>query len=108
MTRWARLAAISTKKRKKDPTRAMAKRNSDDGKREARSGKRRTERDRGGFKASRHGKASAAGPKAQQKLAAEQREKHGAQHPAHDASRVRKGQRIAPRRIGGKETVAAQ
>jgi len=30
-------------------------------------------RERGGFKSSRHGKASAAGPKAQQKLAAEER-----------------------------------
>src|SRR5437762_11596022 len=106
MTRWAKLAAISTKKRKKDPTRAMAKRNSDNGKREARSGKRRTERDRGGFKASRHGKASAAGPKAQQKLAAEEREKRGEQHTAHDASRFLKGQRIDPRGIDGKETVA--
>src|SRR5438477_6112849 len=106
MTRWAKLAAIKTKKRKKDPTRAMAKRNSDNGKREARSGKRRTERDRGGFKASRHGKASAAGPKAQQKLAAEEREKRGVQHTAHDASRFLKGQRIDPRRIDGKETVA--
>src|SRR5438477_3641057 len=106
MTRWAKLAAIKTKKRKKDPTRAMAKRNSDNGKREARSGKRRTERDRGGFKASRHGKASAAGPKAQQKLAAEEREKRGVQHTAHEASRFLKGQRIDPRPIDGKETVA--
>jgi len=63
-------------------------------------------RDRGGFKSSRHGKASAAGPKAQQKLAAEEREKRGVQHTAHEASRFLKGQPIDPRRINGKETVA--
>src|SRR5687767_15750011 len=63
-------------------------------------------RERGGFKASRHGKASAAGPKAQQKLAAEEREKKGLKHTAHDASRFLKGQRIDPRRIDGTETVA--
>src|SRR5438105_2774454 len=60
----------------------------------------------GGFKSARHGKASAAGPKAQQKLAAEQREKRGVQHTAHETSRFLKGQRIDPRRIDGKETVA--
>ncbi len=63
-------------------------------------------RERGGFKASRHGKASAAGPKAQQKLAAEEREKAGLQHTAHESSRFLKGQRIDPRRIDGKESVA--
>jgi len=63
-------------------------------------------RERGGFKSSRHGKASAAGPKAQQKLAAEDREKRGAPHTAHESSRFLKGQRIDPRRIDGKETVA--
>src|SRR6202043_2263596 len=63
-------------------------------------------RERGGFKSSRHGKASAAGPKAQQKLAAEDREKRGVQHTAHETSRFLKGQRIDPRRIDGKETVA--
>ena len=52
------------------------------------------------------GKASAAGPKAQQKLAAEEREKQGAKHTSHEASRFLKGQRIDPRRIDGKETVA--
>jgi len=62
-------------------------------------------RERGGFKASRHGKASAAGPKAQQKLAAEEREKGGHQHTAHESSRFLKGQRIDPRRIDGTETV---
>src|SRR3954464_1306017 len=63
-------------------------------------------RDRDGFKSSRHGKASAAGPKAQQKLAAEERESRGVQHTAHEASRFLKGQRIDPRRIDGSETVA--
>src|SRR5882762_2922825 len=63
-------------------------------------------RGRGGFKSSRHGKASAAGPKAQQKLAAEEREKKGEQHTAHETSRFLKGQRIDPRRIDGKESVA--
>src|SRR4030088_3053454 len=63
-------------------------------------------RDRGGFKSSRHGKASAAGPKAQQKLAAEDREKRGAEHTAHERRPLLKGQRIDPRRINGKETVA--
>src|SRR6266581_3810098 len=66
----------------------------------------KNDRERGGFKASRHGKASAAGPKAQQKLAAEEREKRGVQHTAHEASRFLKGQRIDPRRINGQETVA--
>jgi deoxyhypusine synthase len=84
----------------------MSKKHSNAGKGEAGGGKRSGGRDRGGFKASRHGKASAAGPKAQQKLAAEQREKQGVQHTAHEASRFLKGQRIDPRRIDGKETVS--
>src|SRR2546423_197517 len=90
----------------------MGKRNSNDGKgagggrRETRGGKKPADRDRGGFKASRHGKASAAGPKAEQKIAAEQREKSGVKHTAHDASRFLRGQRIDPRRIDGNETVA--
>jgi deoxyhypusine synthase len=65
-------------------------------------------RERGGFKSSRHGdgkRASAAGPKAQQKKAAEEREKAGAQHTSHEGSRFLKGQRIDPRRIDGTETV---
>src|SRR4051812_3427538 len=82
----------------------MARKNN--GKREAGSGKAREERDRGGFKSSRHAKASAAGPKARQKQAAEEREKKGVQHTAHETSRFLKGQRIDPRRIDGKETVA--
>src|SRR6478609_3741608 len=63
-------------------------------------------RERGGFKSSRHGKASAAGPKAQQKQAAEEREKKGEQHTAHETSRFLKGQRIDPRRITGAESAA--
>ncbi|HJP85591.1 MAG TPA: deoxyhypusine synthase [Gemmatimonadaceae bacterium] len=87
----------------------MAKRNNgkrNDGKREAGRGKRDSGRDHGGLKASRHGKASAAGPKALQKHAAEEREKHGEQHTAHESSRFLRGQRIDPRRIDGKENVA--
>jgi deoxyhypusine synthase len=63
-------------------------------------------RERGGFKTSRHARASAAGPKAQQKMAAEEREQKGVKHTAHETSRFLKGQRIDPRRINGKETVA--
>lgn len=65
-------------------------------------------RDRGGFKASRHGsgKASAAGPKAQQKRAAEEREKAGAQHTSHEKSKYLRGDRILPNPINGAETVA--
>jgi deoxyhypusine synthase len=55
---------------------------------------------------SNKGKASAAGPKAQQKLAAEKRENAGLQHTAHESSRFLRGQRIDPRRIDGKESVA--
>ena len=65
-------------------------------------------RERGGFKASRHGEASrssAAGPKAQQKQAAEERERAGAAHTSHEKSRFLRGQRIDPRRINGKESV---
>src|SRR3979409_1542288 len=63
-------------------------------------------RDRGGFKSSRHGKSSAAGPKAQQKLAAEARAESGVKKTTHEWSRFLKGQRSDPRRIDGKETVA--
>ena len=65
-------------------------------------------RERGGFKASRHGapsRASASGPKAQQKQAAEERERAGAAHTSHEKSRFLRGQRIDPRRIDGKESV---
>ncbi|MBM4193069.1 MAG: deoxyhypusine synthase [Gemmatimonadetes bacterium] len=69
------------------------------------------DRERGGFKASRHGtggakaRASASGPKAAQKKAAEAREAAGAKHTAAEASRFLRGARIAPRRIDGRETV---
>src|SRR5687768_15483443 len=67
-------------------------------------------RERGGFKASRHGskpaKASAAGNKALQKKSAEEREAAGQQHTSHEKSRFLKGQRIDPRGIDGSETVA--
>src|SRR6478672_10562849 len=67
-------------------------------------------RPRGGFKASRHGdgkrKASAAGPKASQKRAAEQREHAGEAHTAHEESKWLQGGRIAPRRIDGSESAA--
>jgi deoxyhypusine synthase len=64
-------------------------------------------RARGGFKASRHGsgKASAAGPKAAQKKAAEEREALGAKHVAANANRFLRGAKIQPRRIDGTETV---
>src|SRR3954471_19918483 len=65
-------------------------------------------RDRGGFKASRHGsgKASASGPKAAQKRAAEEREKAGQQHTSHEKSKYLRGDRIDPKPIDGKESVA--
>ena len=68
-------------------------------------------RDRSGFKASRHGtgkstRASAAGPKAEQKRAAEERERSGARHTSHETSRFLRGDRINPRRIDGSERVA--
>jgi deoxyhypusine synthase len=66
-------------------------------------------RERGGFKASRHGasnKASAAGPKAAQKRAAEEREKAGEQHTSHEKSKFLRGDRILPTGINGGETVA--
>jgi deoxyhypusine synthase len=69
-------------------------------------------RERGGFKASRHGaeRSSAAGHKAEQKRLAEQREreraKGGAASETHATSRFLQGQRIDPRPITGKETVA--
>ena len=66
-----------------------------------------TRRDRGGFKASRHGKrASAAGHKGEQKRAAEERERAGHRHTSHEASRFLRGEPIAPRGIDGTETTA--
>ncbi len=68
-------------------------------------------RERGGFKASRHGtggakRASAAGPKADQKKAAVAGEAAGKAHVAAEKSRFLRGNRIDPRRIDGKESVA--
>ncbi len=91
--------------------RAAGANKDDSGKRGA---KKDDDRPRGGFKASRHGdgkKASAAGPKAEQKRAAEERERAGAGHggadkTSHGGSRFLRGQRIDPRRLDGKETVA--
>jgi deoxyhypusine synthase len=66
-------------------------------------------RERGGFKASRHGsnaaRASAAGPKGAQKKAAEEREAAGAKHVSAAASRFLRGKKIDPRRIDGSESV---
>jgi deoxyhypusine synthase len=63
-------------------------------------------RERGGFKASRHGKASAAGPKGDQKRAAEERERSGARHTSHETSRFLRGGSISPNPINGAETTA--
>jgi deoxyhypusine synthase len=64
-------------------------------------------RERGGFKASRHGsgRASAGGPKALQKQAAEAREQSGRQHVAAETSRFLRGKKIDPRRVDGTESV---
>jgi len=74
------------------------------------NGKKTDSRPRGGFKSSRHGdgksKASAAGPKSEQKRAAEHRERSGAAHTAHEGSKWLQGGRIAPRRIDGSESAA--
>ena len=68
------------------------------------------ERERGGFKTSRHGtgkaKASAAGNKSEQKRAAEDRERAGKAHTAHEGSKFLQGGKIAPRRIDGSESAA--
>ena len=65
------------------------------------------DRERGGFKASRHGtRASAAGPKGEQKRAAEERERAGHRHTSHESSRFLRGDPIAPRGIDGSETAA--
>jgi deoxyhypusine synthase len=52
------------------------------------------------------GRASAAGPKAEQKRAAEERERAGQRHTAHEKSRYLRGDRIEPRPIDGSETTA--
>ncbi|HEU4993408.1 MAG TPA: deoxyhypusine synthase [Gemmatimonadaceae bacterium] len=82
----------------------------------AKKGKRDNGRERGGFKTSRHAaRASAAGPKAAQKRAAEEREsglglKGGGVAKAQTAhakqNRFLSGDRIEPRAIDGRETVA--
>src|SRR5829696_7235992 len=51
-------------------------------------------------------KSSAAGPKASQKRAAEERERAGAAHTAHEGSRWLQRGRIEPRRIDGSESAA--
>jgi deoxyhypusine synthase len=51
-------------------------------------------------------KASASGPKAHQKRAAEDRERSGTAHTAHEGSKWLKGGAIAPRRIDGSESAA--
>lgn len=56
--------------------------------------------------AKKNDKASAAGPKAEQKRAAEERERAGQQHTAHEKSRYLRGDRIDPRAINGEETAA--
>jgi deoxyhypusine synthase len=50
-------------------------------------------------------RASAAGPKASQKKAAEARETAGKQHVAAEASRFLRGKKIDPRRVDGTESV---
>src|SRR6476620_2898667 len=78
------------------------------GKRKGGNGNGQDSRPRG-LKSSRPGKtikrSSAAGPKADQKRAAEDREHAGVQHTSHDTSRFLRGQRIDPRRIDGTERV---
>jgi deoxyhypusine synthase len=51
-------------------------------------------------------RASAAGPKAEQKRAAEERELEGLRHTSHEASPFLRGDRIEPKRIDGTETAA--
>src|SRR5215467_9210937 len=51
-------------------------------------------------------KPSAAGPKGAQKAAAEERERSGAKHEAHEKSKYLRGPRIEPQAISGTETAA--
>ncbi len=51
-------------------------------------------------------KPSAAGPKGEQKAAAEERERSGARHEAHEKSKYLRGPRIEPQAISGTETAA--
>jgi len=70
-----------------------------------------SDRERGGFKASRHGgkagaaKASAGGDKSKQKKAAEQREARGSKVATKTQNRFLRGARIMPRKIDGTESV---
>src|ERR1044071_9709928 len=87
----------------------MAKKKTNAKKTTAKAQKSDTGRERGGFKASRHGggeRASASGPKAAQKRAAEEREKAGQQHTSHEKSRHLRGERIQPNPITGSESAA--
>jgi len=63
---------------------------------------RRNGRERG----ARKSRTTAAGPKADQRRAAEQRERSGERHTSHETSRFLRGDRIDPRRIDGSERVA--
>src|SRR5438105_14796380 len=63
---------------------------------------RRNGRERG----ARKSRTTAAGPKADQRRAAEQRERSGERHTSHETSRFLRGDRIDPRRIDGTERVA--
>src|SRR6195952_4610306 len=56
--------------------------------------------------AKQNDKASASGPKAEQKRAAEERERDGARHTSHERSKFLRGDKIDPRPIDGTETVA--
>src|SRR5678809_1309704 len=49
---------------------------------------------------------SAAGPKGDQKRAAEERERAGAKHTSHERSKFLRGERIEPKPINGAETTA--
>ena len=69
----------------------MASRKNDAGKNEKSGGKKRS---------------SAAGNKSEQKRAAEERERAGRKHTAHETSRFLRGGRIEPRRIDGTESAA--
>ena len=66
-----------------------------------------SERERGGFKASRHasGSANAGGDKSKQKKAAERREAKGVKVATKGQNRFLRGARIMPRRIDGTESV---
>ncbi len=69
-----------------------------------------SDRARGGFKASRHGdgtatRASAAGNKAEQKRAAEQREAKSHKVGTRAVSPLLRGRKIDPRKLDGRETV---